>query len=178
MEIQKIFSNLDDLRENLYSVLMTEEELRLYNEIQKEFNSKAQKARRLANTVKIAGKSGIKKYKSEGFRTVENKSFLKEARKAERKRTKEEILGEGGVPVPRNVNQFINYKVDTLSKRGYDDYRGSGFSNTRVLSSSYTKPKRGYSELYDHSTKSVDSALAENYHSYDDFKDVLKNYNQ
>ena len=46
MEIQKIFSNVEDPEENLYSVLMSEEELSLFSEIQKEFSSKAQKARR------------------------------------------------------------------------------------------------------------------------------------
>ena len=33
MEIQKIFSNVDDPRETLYSVLMTEEELRTFGVI-------------------------------------------------------------------------------------------------------------------------------------------------
>ena len=43
MEIQKIFSNVEDPEENLYSVLMSEDELSLFSEFQKEFNSKAQK---------------------------------------------------------------------------------------------------------------------------------------
>ena len=178
MEILNIYTPEGRGGEKLYSVSLDNEELRLYGEYQKEFNSKAQKARRLANTMKIAGKSGIEKYKSKGFKTVENKSFLKEAREAERKLTQEEILGKGGVP--RNVNQFINNKVATLFKRTKYDlaYGGSGLSNARVLSSSYTKPKRGYSERYDHFTKSVKSALAENHHHYGDFKDVLKKYNQ
>ena len=37
MEIQKVFSNVDDPEENLYSVLMDEEELSLFSEFQKEF---------------------------------------------------------------------------------------------------------------------------------------------
>ena len=40
MEIQKIFSEVDT-DEKLYSVLLSEEELALFSEIQKEFNSKA-----------------------------------------------------------------------------------------------------------------------------------------
>lgn len=39
MEITKIFSNIEDPEENLYSVLMSEEELSLFSEIQKEFTS-------------------------------------------------------------------------------------------------------------------------------------------
>lgn len=39
MEIQKIFSNVEDPEENLYSVLMSEEELSLFSELQKEFTS-------------------------------------------------------------------------------------------------------------------------------------------
>lgn len=46
MEIQKIFSNTENEEENLYSVLMTEDEVVLFSEFQKEFNSKAQKALR------------------------------------------------------------------------------------------------------------------------------------
>ena len=46
MEIQKIFSNVEDPEENLYSIIMSEEELSLFSEFQKEFNSKAQKALR------------------------------------------------------------------------------------------------------------------------------------
>ena len=38
MEIQKIFSNVEDPEENLYSVLMSEEELSLFSEFQKEFS--------------------------------------------------------------------------------------------------------------------------------------------
>ena len=37
MEITKIFSNIEDPEENLYSVLMDEEELYLFSEFQKEF---------------------------------------------------------------------------------------------------------------------------------------------
>lgn len=44
MKIQKIFSEVNT-DEKLYSVLMSEEELSLFSEIQKEFNSKASKER-------------------------------------------------------------------------------------------------------------------------------------
>jgi hypothetical protein len=166
MEIQKIFSEIDT-EEKLYSVLMDEDELALFSEIsaeleQREFNSKAQKARRLANTIKNAAESGVKKYKSEGFRTVENKSFLKEARQAERERIQEEILGKEGIP--SNTNQFINKKIDVITKgdgRGYTP--GSGFSSSRVLSSSYKKPtRRKRGSGYDHSLQSAKKALDEN----------------
>lgn len=45
MEIIKIFSDTND-EERLYSTLLSEDEMRLYSEFQKEFNSKAQKALR------------------------------------------------------------------------------------------------------------------------------------
>lgn len=44
MEITKIFSDNQD-NERLYTVLMNDDELRLYGEFQKEFNSKAAKER-------------------------------------------------------------------------------------------------------------------------------------
>lgn len=53
MEIQKIFSNVEDPEENLYSVLMDEEELYLFSEYQKEF-AKMDKslAKKLGKSVK------------------------------------------------------------------------------------------------------------------------------
>ena len=45
MEITKIFSNVEDPEETLYSVLMSEDEVALFSEFQKEFNSKAAKKR-------------------------------------------------------------------------------------------------------------------------------------
>ena len=56
MEIQRIFSNIEDPEETLYSVLMDEDELSLFSELQKEFNSKAQKALRKAWDIKNANK--------------------------------------------------------------------------------------------------------------------------
>ena len=44
MEIQKIFSDTKG-SERLYSVLMTEDEISLYSQFQKEFNSKAKHKR-------------------------------------------------------------------------------------------------------------------------------------
>lgn len=41
MEIQKIFSNTEDENEKLYSVLMTEDEVALFSEFQKEFGFKS-----------------------------------------------------------------------------------------------------------------------------------------
>ena len=41
MEIQKIFSNTEDENEKLFSVLMTEDEVALFSEFQKEFGFKS-----------------------------------------------------------------------------------------------------------------------------------------
>ena len=41
MEIQKVFSNIEDPEETLYSVLMSEDEVALFSEIQKEFGFKS-----------------------------------------------------------------------------------------------------------------------------------------
>lgn len=53
MEIQKIFTDTEGY-ERLYSVLLSEEELSLFSEIQKEFNSKAAK---LLNSKYLAQKA-------------------------------------------------------------------------------------------------------------------------
>ena len=41
MEIQKVFSNIEDPEETLFSVLMSEDEIALFSEIQKEFGFKS-----------------------------------------------------------------------------------------------------------------------------------------
>ena len=57
MEIQKIFSEIDT-NEKLYSVLMSEDELALFSEIQKEFNS-ATKVLNKKYFKEVASKSGM-----------------------------------------------------------------------------------------------------------------------
>ena len=66
MEITKIFSNVEDPEENLYSVLMSEEELFLFSEIQKEFSSKAQKELRRKWELEQAEKRGLKTTRPDG----------------------------------------------------------------------------------------------------------------
>ena len=82
MEIQKIFSNTEDENEKLYSVIVGEEELALYSEFQKEFNSKSQKMLRKAFDIKQGLKDpGIKDHiritKTYFPDRLKNKEFLK-----------------------------------------------------------------------------------------------------
>ena len=42
MIIQKVFSNIEEESEKLYSILLSEDEVALFSEFQKEFNSKSQ----------------------------------------------------------------------------------------------------------------------------------------
>ncbi len=76
----KRFSKID-IDEKLYSVLMSEEELALFSEVQKEFNSKAQKARRTKWEIKNATAKLTRPGTEEYFRdTVEEvKEKAKEA---------------------------------------------------------------------------------------------------
>ena len=62
MEIQEIFSDMYD-EERIYSVLMNEDEIALFSEIQKEFSAPqkmAKKAFREAGRLKMAEKMGLK----------------------------------------------------------------------------------------------------------------------
>ena len=75
MEIQKIFSEIDT-DERIYSVLMEEDELALFSEIQKEFNSKAAKERNNKwRHSQVQSMSEIEK-------SATNKAFLQETKEA------------------------------------------------------------------------------------------------
>ena len=66
MEIQKIFSNIEDPEENLYSVLMSEDEIYLFSEFQKEF------ARKDYEGLSDAGKEALRKRRNEYARELRN----------------------------------------------------------------------------------------------------------
>ena len=63
MEITKIFSNIEDPEENLYSVLMSEEELSLFSEFQKEFTQPKEKKE---TKLKFGDRLSIRGYKNRG----------------------------------------------------------------------------------------------------------------
>ena len=129
MEIQKIFSNLEDPRENLYSVLITENELRLYNEIQKEFNSKSMKALRNAWELAAGQKAGIPKYISKGYKTIENPEF-------------KESVNKEVSPAMKQLNKQGRMKHPDYSKIGKQRARGTiydhGFPSARYRDSDNT----------------------------------------
>lgn len=88
MEIMKVFSSYDDYgyeEEKLYSVLITEEELSIFSELQKEFNSKAQKALRSSYELKkglnLLKSKGKPQYISKNFRTVMDPMYKNESLK-------------------------------------------------------------------------------------------------
>lgn len=75
MEIQKIFSEIDT-DERLYSVLLSDDELALFSEIQKEFNSKAAKERNNKwRHSQVQSASEIEK-------SATNRAFLQETKEA------------------------------------------------------------------------------------------------
>lgn len=53
MIIEKVFSNIEEESEKLYSILLSEDEADLFSEFQKEFNSKAQKRLRRYHDYKV-----------------------------------------------------------------------------------------------------------------------------
>ena len=77
MEIQKIFSNIEDPEENLYSVLMSEEELSLFSELQKEFGDRGLKDALLGSHVGYtSGLDGTKTVYTHGKGSSLNGSTL------------------------------------------------------------------------------------------------------
>lgn len=96
MEIQKIFSNVEDPEENLYSVLMSEEELSLFSEIQKEFNSKVQKKILDKFYLKTAGKLSGQESMMYGKRMGENIGLLKGKGLTKKAKDLENSFNNGG----------------------------------------------------------------------------------
>lgn len=82
MRLQKIFSNTENEEEKLYSVLMTEDEIALYSEFQKEFGASqkmTKKAFREAGRLKMAEKMGLKNaenYRRSVIRGLTNPSAM------------------------------------------------------------------------------------------------------
>ena len=96
MEIQKIFSNTEDENEKLYSVLMTEDEVALFSEFQKEF------ARRDYEGLSNKGKENLAKRRSE---------YAKELKAAHSKSM-------------NDISRIDPSKVDNLHTRG--SFSGGG----------------------------------------------------
>lgn len=119
MEIVKIFSEVDT-DERLYSVLMTEEELSLYSDLEERmFNSKAQKILREKFETKV-GKNIMKDYGSLNF-GVSPESLNKYRSVARDHLKNSDIIG----PL-RGVNKKINLKAWELKNLGgspRDHYR-------------------------------------------------------
>ena len=75
MEIQKIFSNIEDPEETLYSVLMSEDEIDLFSEIQKEFAS-IKNLKKVANiSAKVNVQGGITKGQARSLNSAFRKTF-------------------------------------------------------------------------------------------------------
>lgn len=75
MEIQKIFSNIEDPEETLYSVLMSEDEIDLFSEIQKEFAS-IKDLKKVANiSAKVNVQGGITKGQARSLNSAFRKTF-------------------------------------------------------------------------------------------------------
>ena len=102
MEIQKVFSNIEDPEETLYSVLMSENEVALFSEIQKEFTSvkDLKKAANIAAKVNVQG--GITKGQARSLNSVLRKTLKgkvvddKTFRKAYKKPIEESIKAAVG----------------------------------------------------------------------------------
>ena len=137
MEIQKVFSNIEDPEENLYSVLMSEEELSLFSEFQKEFNSKSMKALRNVWESAAGQKAGIPKYVSKGYKTIANPEFKRKARKVAKESVNKEVS-----PAMKQLNKQGLMKHPDYSKVGKRKAAGTiydhGFPSARYRDSDNT----------------------------------------
>ena len=163
MEIQKIFSNIEDPEETLYSVLMSEDEIDLFSEIQKEFASikDLKKAANISAKVYVQGgitkgqarslnsalrnvwesaagqKAGIPKYVSKGYKTIANPEFKRKARKVAKESVNKEVS-----PAMKQLNKQGLMKHPDYSKVGKRKAAGTiydhGFPSARYRDSDNT----------------------------------------
>ena len=116
----KVFSSYDDYgyeEERLYSVLMSEEELSLFSEIQKEFNSKARKALRTAWETSVGKKAGIPQYISKDYKTILNPEFRSRSRDLARDSINPKVS-----PLMSRINErgrWKHYEDRSLLKSGW-----------------------------------------------------------
>ena len=132
MEIQKIFSDMYD-EERIYSVLMNEDEIALFSEIQKEFNSKAQKALR------------------KKFDTEVGKSFHPKASKSEALRSGRKILQDKDYHsgVHRDVTgKIVGNGSDKYYGNGIDDLISRRGCGERLTTNKTAIGKKAESQLY------------------------------
>ena len=66
MIIEKVFSNIEEESEKLYSILLSEDEVALFSEFQKEFNSKSQPKEKKETKLKFGDRLIIRGYKNRG----------------------------------------------------------------------------------------------------------------
>ena len=105
MEIQRIFSNIEDPEETLYSVLMDEEELAIFSEVQREFTGVVKAAN------KAAKRAWLEKQGAGGFLGLGKKKGSAAIRNA-RKKMERDLLGTGrsiekmgvGLPIKRTIS--------------------------------------------------------------------------
>ena len=126
MEIQKIFSNIEDPEETLYSVLMSEDEIDLFSEIQKEFAS-IKNLKKVANiSAKVNVQGGITKGQARSLNSAFRKTFKgkvvddKTFRKVYKKPVEESIKAIAGNSNSKAIENAL--KVGKEAAKDTKDY--------------------------------------------------------
>lgn len=129
MEIQKIFSNIEDPEETLYSVLMSEDEIDLFSEIQKEFAS-IKDLKKVANiSAKVNVQGGITKGQARSLNSAFRKTFKGKAvddktfRKVYKKPVEESIKAIAGNSNSKEIENAL--KAGKEAAKDIKDYYNS-----------------------------------------------------
>lgn len=129
MEIQKVFSNIEDPEETLYSVLMSEDEIDLFSEIQKEFAS-IKNLKKVANiSAKVNVQGGITKGQARSLNSAFRKTFKgkvvddKTFRKVYKKPVEESIKAIAGNSNSKEIENAL--KAGKEAAKGIKDYYNS-----------------------------------------------------
>ena len=107
MEIQKVFSNIEDPEENLYSVLISEEELSLFSEFQKEFTQPKEKKE---TKLKFGDRLIIRGYKNRGQDYRDEARETWKTGKMGKQQRKGLVAGFTGMEAARSLGKSIENK--------------------------------------------------------------------
>lgn len=111
MIIQKVFSNIEEESEKLYSILLSEDEVALFSEFQKEFNSKSQPKEKKETKLKFGDRLSIRGYKnrSQDYRDEARETW--KTGKMGKQQRKGLVAGFVGVNAAKSLGKSIENKV-------------------------------------------------------------------
>ena len=110
MLVEKIFSEING-EEKLYRVKMNEDEMSLFSEFQKEFNSKSQPKEKKETRLKFGDRFSIRRYKNSGQDYRDEARETWKTGKMGKQQRKQMVAGFVGMKTARSLGKSIENKA-------------------------------------------------------------------